>query len=243
MRNNPVTGIFSKTPTLLTLLLFGAMILSACAAPAAATPAPPTGPQATSSPAETAPPANSPYPAPTEAPAAPSEALPPEAQLSAATHPTLGQMLVGENGMSLYMFARDTADTSYCDAACMEKWPPLLTRGQPVLGEGVDPALVSSATLADGSMIVTYNHMPLYYWYMDLNAGDTGGQGVSDAWFVVGPDGSPIGMGGANAGGNANANINDNANDNDNSNTAEFVEIAQQNGACRTPRGEKVLVA
>lgn len=218
MRNKPVTGIFSRTPSLLTMLLFGAMILSACAAQAAATPAPTTAPQATSSPAETAPPANSPYPAPTEAPATPSEAAPPEAQLSVATHPTLGQMLVGENGMSLYMFARDTADTSYCDAACQDSWPPLLTRGQPVLGEGVDPALVGTATLADGSMIVTYNHMPLYYWYMDLNAGDTGGQGFSDAWFVVGADGNPIGMGGGSAAGNANDNDNSNTNQNANDN-------------------------
>jgi len=217
MRNKPVTGIFSKTPTLLTMLLFGAMILSACASPAAATVAPTTAPQVPGSLAETVAPATSPTSAPTEAPAAPSEEDPSEAELNLATHPTLGQMLVGENGMTLYMFTKDTADTSNCDAACLDKWPPLLTQGQPVLGEGVDPALVSTATLADGSMIVTYNHMPLYYWYMDFTAGDTDGQGVSDVWYVVGSDGNPIGMDGANA--NANANDNDNSNTNANQNS------------------------
>ena len=117
----------------------------------------------------------------------------PEAVLNVATNPTLGDILVGENGLTLYMFTKDTADTTTCSPSCLDKWPALITQGQPVLGEGVDPAMVGTAPMADGSLIVTYNHMPLYYWWKDRNAGDTDGQGVSDVWYVVGPDGNPIG--------------------------------------------------
>jgi predicted lipoprotein with Yx(FWY)xxD motif len=42
-------------------------------------------------------------------------------------------------------------------------------------------------------MIVTYNHMPLYYWVNDMKAGDTTGQGVGSVWYVVNPDGEPVG--------------------------------------------------
>jgi predicted lipoprotein with Yx(FWY)xxD motif len=90
------------------------------------------------------------------------------------------------------MFTRDTADTSNCDAACLEKWPPFLTLGSPILGPGTDDSKVGTATLADGRMIVTYNHMPLYYYYKDTKAGDTTGQGVGSVWYVVSPDGEII---------------------------------------------------
>jgi predicted lipoprotein with Yx(FWY)xxD motif len=66
--------------------------------------------------------------------------------------------------------------------------------GSPTLGPGVDATLVGSATLADGTKIVTYNKMPLYYYAKDTKPGDTTGQGVGSVWYVVGPDGKPIGM-------------------------------------------------
>ena len=130
------------------------------------------------------------------APVAPTEAMaeaPAEAEISVATDPALGKILVGAKGMTLYMFTKDEANKSNCDSACLAKWPPLLTLGKPVLGEGVDASLVSSAALADGSMIVTYNGMPLYYWVNDKAAGDVTGQKVGDVWFVVSPEGKPIG--------------------------------------------------
>jgi predicted lipoprotein with Yx(FWY)xxD motif len=99
---------------------------------------------------------------------------------------------VDGKGMTLYMFDKDTADKSNCDASCLAKWPPLITQGNPTLGDGVDKAMVGSAKLADGRMIVTYNHMPLYYWFKDQKPGDTSGQAVGSVWWVVGPDGVKI---------------------------------------------------
>jgi len=100
---------------------------------------------------------------------------------------------VGVNGMSLYMFTKDEANKSNCAGDCLVKWPPLLTKGEPVLGDGVDASLVGSAALADGTMIVTYNGWPLYYWVNDKAAGDVTGQNVGGVWFVIAPDGNPVG--------------------------------------------------
>jgi predicted lipoprotein with Yx(FWY)xxD motif len=148
-------------------------------------------PAATSAPAATQPPAS---PAATQAPAA-SMAAPAagEPEINIATDPKLGKLLVGDKGMTLYMFTKDEPNKSNCDAACMNKWPPLLTKsGKPTLGTGVDAKLIGTATLADGSKMVTYNGMPLYYWYKDAKPGDTTGEAVGEVWYVVSPDGKLV---------------------------------------------------
>ena len=122
-----------------------------------------------------------------------------EAVINVVDDPNLGKILVGANGMTLYMFTKDGPDQSNCTGSCLTQWPPLLTQGSPTLGDGVDASLVGTATLADGSMIVTYNKMPLYYWYKDTKAGDTTGQGVGSVWFVVSPDGKMVGNASASA--------------------------------------------
>jgi len=116
-----------------------------------------------------------------------------EPTLMVATNPTLGQFLVDGNGMTLYIFTRDIADKSNCTGDCLVSWPPLLTQGNPILGSGVDDSKVGSALLADGTSIVTYNHMPLYYYIQDTKPGDTTGQGVGSVWYVIDPDGDIIG--------------------------------------------------
>jgi predicted lipoprotein with Yx(FWY)xxD motif len=126
---------------------------------------------------------------PTTAPAAAVE----EPTIMVATDPTLGKILVDGKGMTLYIFTKDTTGVSNCNADCLAKWPPLLTGGSPKAGDGVNASLLGSAALADGRMIVTYNGMPLYYWVKDTKPGDTTGQGVGSVWYVIGPDGNPIG--------------------------------------------------
>ena len=116
-----------------------------------------------------------------------------EPSLNLATDATLGQILVDGKGMTLYVFTKDGPDQSNCDAACLAKWPPLLTQGNPILGSRVDDSKVGSAMLADGTKIVTYNHMPLYYFINDTKPGDTNGQGVGSVWYVINRDGEIIG--------------------------------------------------
>ena len=117
-----------------------------------------------------------------------------EVTLNVATDPKLGKILVDGAGMTLYMYTKDEPDKSNCSGKCAEFWPPFITQGHPTLGDGVDASMVGTATLADGSMIVTYNHMPLYYWAKDKKPGDTTGQGNQNVWYVVAPDGKPVGQ-------------------------------------------------
>lgn len=115
-----------------------------------------------------------------------------EPSISVATAPKLGKFLVGDKGMTLYIFKKDGPNKSNCTAACLQKWHPLLTLGAPTLGKGVNAALIGTATLSDGSKVVTYNKMPLYYFVGDSKAGDTKGEGVGGFWFVISPLGKLI---------------------------------------------------
>jgi predicted lipoprotein with Yx(FWY)xxD motif len=167
----------NRLASLASFIVLGALVLSACMT--ASTPAP--------APAETAAPKVNPAPAelPGGAPAA-------EPTINVATDAKLGTMLVGDNGMTLYIFKKDGPNQSNCGPDCLSSWPPLLTQGSPKLGEGVDASLVGSATLPDGSKIVTYNQMPLYYFVGDTNAGEAKGQGAGDVWYVVTPEGKAV---------------------------------------------------
>ena len=65
-------------------------------------------------------------------------------------------------------------------------------------GTGVTGAL-GTITRDDGTMQVTLGGTPLYYFGADKAAGDTNGQGLGEVWFLAGPDGTGLGMGGAAA--------------------------------------------
>jgi predicted lipoprotein with Yx(FWY)xxD motif len=108
-----------------------------------------------------------------------------------------GTILVNGEGLSLYVTSNDTPDsgTSSCMDACTVEWPPLLTDGDPVAGEGVDASLLGAITRDDGTTQVTYNGMPLHTFDEDTAAGDTNGQGVDDEfghWTLVSPAGEMI---------------------------------------------------
>jgi predicted lipoprotein with Yx(FWY)xxD motif len=172
----------NKSNGLISLLVFGALLLAACA------PALPVS-GGIAIPATVAPPAATAV-APAAAPASSTAA---EAEINVATDPKLGKILVGNKGMTLYMYTKDAPDQSNCSGGCLKAWPPLTTQGSPVLGAGVDKSLVGTAALPDGSKIVTYNKMPLYYWAKDTKAGDVTGQNVGGVWYVVSPEGKVIG--------------------------------------------------
>lgn len=112
--------------------------------------------------------------------------------LQATEHPALGQFLTDGEGNTLYLFLNDSPDTSVCYDACAENWPPLISEGEVAAGEGVNPDLIGTTERDDGSLQVTYNGWPLYYFAGDENPGDTTGQDVGDVWYVVSPDGEPV---------------------------------------------------
>jgi predicted lipoprotein with Yx(FWY)xxD motif len=114
------------------------------------------------------------------------------AALQLATDTKLGKFLADADGRSLYIFTKDTKDTSNCYGKCETAWPPLLQSGKPTVGDGVDATLLGTTQRKDGSMQVTFAGMPLYYYAADQKAGDVTGQGVGTVWYVIGGDGKVI---------------------------------------------------
>ena len=104
----------------------------------------------------------------------------------------LGSFLVDDKGMTLYLFTKDTPNTSVCYDKCATAWPPLLTTGAPVAGEGLDASKLSTTTRTDGSVQATYNGWPLYYYASDTAPDDAMGQGMNSVWFLVSPTGEAI---------------------------------------------------
>jgi predicted lipoprotein with Yx(FWY)xxD motif len=105
----------------------------------------------------------------------------------AVANSSLGDILVDAEGRTLYAFTRDNGDRSACSGECASNWPALT--GTATAGTGVQAALLSTATQANGDSQVTYGGRPLYYFAGDANPGDTNGQGVGNVWFVLTPDG------------------------------------------------------
>ncbi len=101
---------------------------------------------------------------------------------------TLGNYLIGSNAMTLYRYTKDTPGKSNCSGACAVNWPPYtVTSASPLPAKAGVSGTVSTIIRADGTMQVTYNGTPLYFWYKDTKPGDTTGQNVGGVWFVVKP--------------------------------------------------------
>jgi predicted lipoprotein with Yx(FWY)xxD motif len=113
-----------------------------------------------------------------------------------------GQYLVGEDGMSLYLFTPDTTTASNCNGDCATAWPPFVLEDDETVkgGEGVTGTF-GTITREDGSKQVTYAGHPLYYYSSDKAAGDTTGQGLFDKWYLVKADGTAIPAAPATSGG------------------------------------------
>lgn len=116
-----------------------------------------------------------------------------DATVRVTSHDEYGDILVGPEGLSLYMFDSDEqgADESTCYGECEDNWPPLVVDDEPVAGDGVEAELTTFER-DDGEMQMAANGWPLYYWVADEAEGDVSGQGVNDVWWLMTPDGEPI---------------------------------------------------
>ena len=102
-----------------------------------------------------------------------------------------GKAVFGPSGKVVYVFGADHGSTSNCYGVCAKAWPPLLTTGSPLAGAGVEAKLLGTTTRHDGSVQVTYNGHPLYYYSADKvgkvmcqHANMHGG-----LWLIVKPNG------------------------------------------------------
>jgi predicted lipoprotein with Yx(FWY)xxD motif len=109
----------------------------------------------------------------------------------------LGQVLVGPDGNTVYMFEKDTSsDASACSGECASAWPPLTTKRKPTAGSGVDGSMLTTFKRDDGGTQIAYNGHPLYYFSGDSSPGDTTGND-SDAfdgeWYAMNASGESVG--------------------------------------------------
>lgn len=93
-------------------------------------------------------------------------------------------ILTGDNGMTLYTFAKDKAHSgkSTCVGACAKNWPPFMASAS-------DTAMgaYSFVKRAGGKMQWAYKGMPLYFWHLDKKPGETKGDGFKNVWHVARP--------------------------------------------------------
>ncbi len=104
----------------------------------------------------------------------------------------LGEILVGEGGLTLYGFTNDTDGTSTCSGTCAEAWPPVLVGADWTVGPGLDSGVFSTIRREDGSEQLVAGQWPLYYYSGDSAPGDVTGQASGDVWYVVGIDAALI---------------------------------------------------
>ena len=158
-------------------------LVAACSSSGAST-APSTAP------VSAAPSVAAPSTAPSSAPsaAATASAAAGGATIVAKSVGALGTVIVASaNGMTVYTFTQDVKDSgkSACTGDCAATWPPLtVASGSPIAGDGATGKL-GTITRDDGTIQVTYNGKPLYFFKNDHAPGDA--NGVYTGWEAVKP--------------------------------------------------------
>ena len=107
-----------------------------------------------------------------------------------ATVGTQGTLVVASaNGMTVYTFTKDVANsgTSACTGGCLTKWPAVtVPAGSTAAGASSVTGKIGTITRTDdGTLQVTYNGLPLYFYSGDKAAGDA--NGIYTGWAAVKP--------------------------------------------------------
>jgi predicted lipoprotein with Yx(FWY)xxD motif len=105
-----------------------------------------------------------------------------------------GRILRDGADRTIYLFTHDRGTPSTCYGACAATWPPVLTRGAPSAGTGLNALLLGTTRRRDGTLQATYAGHSLYYYASDpkgqilcQNVEEYGG-----TWLVVSPHGTPV---------------------------------------------------
>ena len=105
----------------------------------------------------------------------------------------LGTIVVNGQGMTAYVFDKDTANsgTSACKGPCIALWPAVTSPTASPQVSGVS-GKVATIALPNGTRQVTLGGLPLYTYTPGTKPGDIAGQGFGGIWWVVGADGTKI---------------------------------------------------
>jgi predicted lipoprotein with Yx(FWY)xxD motif len=120
----------------------------------------------------------------------PGPATPTPAPATGSAEITLADQgyLLGPANLALYTFDNDSPGSSSCDGSCAQSWPPLIIDDTetPTAGDGIDGEL-GVIERADGTLQVTYDDAPLYYYAGDSDPSDTNGDGLGGVWHLARP--------------------------------------------------------
>jgi predicted lipoprotein with Yx(FWY)xxD motif len=94
-----------------------------------------------------------------------------------------GQVLADEKGMTLYVFDKDTANSSACYDTCAKNWPPFMASAK-AKPEGEWTVVERK----DGTKMWAYDGKPLYTFIKDKKPGEVMGDGVNGVWHAAAAD-------------------------------------------------------
>lgn len=115
--------------------------------------------------------------------------------IKTASLASVGTYLTDAGGRALYMFEKDSRNTSTCSGECAEEWPPFAASAASSTDPAIQSGKLGSITRSDNARQTTYDGRPLYYYNDDTEAGDIEGQGKKEfggSWYLVSPSGSKI---------------------------------------------------
>ena len=97
---------------------------------------------------------------------------------------TAAGVLTNSDGMTLYTFDKDAADSgkSVCNGDCAVKWPPMVASAN-----AKTDGAYSVINRDDGAKQWAYKGKPLYTWFKDQKPGDMTGDGVNNVWRTAKP--------------------------------------------------------
>jgi predicted lipoprotein with Yx(FWY)xxD motif len=115
-------------------------------------------------------------------------------------HATLGDVVTSHNGLTLYLFERDSGTKSTCTGGCAGVWTPLIAHGQLKALNGAEARLLGTTKRSSGVKQVTYAGHPTYLYVGDKVPGSVTGEGLQSfggGWDAIAPSGKKIEMPGA----------------------------------------------
>jgi predicted lipoprotein with Yx(FWY)xxD motif len=98
------------------------------------------------------------------------------------TSTTKGNFATDPQGMTLYVFDKDTPGVSNCSGACAATWPAYAASTATTV---TLPAHITVIQRADGTSQFAWDGRPLYHYANDKAVGDTNGDGIGGIWHIV----------------------------------------------------------
>ena len=99
----------------------------------------------------------------------------------------LGAVLADASGLTLYTLTNNGRAVD-CTGACAAVWPPLTASSGAAPTAGPGAGTLGTASLSDGTRVVTAGGLPLYRFSQDHDAEDAYGEGLATfggVWHVV----------------------------------------------------------